>query len=246
MPTPVVVAGVLAFVAVVTYLLAALVAEAPRAGSPLPAPPLPAPVRRVLNTTTRKAVAGVAAVAVLVVVVSVWDSLYVPLALVLVLGVPAAYTDARELQLPDELTYTLAAVTTVTVFVLHLTGGGDGDGVLRAVLSGAGYSLALLLFALFAPAGRGRTAEAGSVRTATPAALGLGDIKLAVGLGVALGWTSVPAVTAALFLTATTHLLWLLTVTVTRRAGRSPGMAATALGPWMVLGTVAALALSLP
>ena len=244
MPTPVVVAGVLAFVAVVAYLLAALVAEAPRAGSPLPAPPLPAPVRRVLNTTTRKAVAGVAAVAVLVVVVSVWDSLYVPLALVLVLGVPAAYTDARELRLPDELTYTLAATTTVTVIVLHLTG--NGDGVLRAGLSGAGYSLALLLFALFAPAGRGRTAEAGSVRTATPAALGLGDIKLAVGLGVALGWTSVPAVTAALFLTATTHLLWLLTVTVTRRAGRSPGMAATALGPWMVLGTVAALALSLP
>ena len=244
MPTAVVVGGALAFVAVVAYLLAALVAEAPRAGSPLPAPPLPAPVRRVLNTTTRKAVAGVTAVAVLVVVVSVWDSLYVPLALVLVLGVSAAYTDARELRLPDELTYTLAAVTTVTVLVLHLTGGGDG--VLRAVLSGAGYSLALLLFALFAPAGRGRAAEAGSVRTATPAALGLGDIKLAVGLGVALGWTSVTAVTAALFLTAITHLLWLLTVTVTRRAGRSQGMAATALGPWMVLGAVAALALSLP
>ena len=246
MPTTVGVAGALAFVAVVAYLLAALVAEAPRAGSPLPAPPLPAPVRRVLNTTTRKAVAGVAAVAVLVVVVAVWDSLYVPLALVLVLGVPAAYTDARELRLPDELTYTLAAVTTAAVLVLHLTGGGDGDGVLRAVLSGAGYSLALLLFALFAPTGRGRAAEAGSVRTATPAALGLGDIKLAVGLGVALGWTSVTAVTAALFLTAITHLLWLIAVTVAHRAGWSRSMTATALGPWMVLGAATTLALSLP
>lgn len=244
MPPAVGVAAVLALAGGVTYLLAALVAEAPRSGSPLPAPPLPAPLRRALSTTTRQATTGVVAVAVVVAGVAVWEPLSVPLALVLVLGVPAAYTDARELRLPDELTYTLAATTTAAVLVLHASG--VGDGALRAVVCGAGYALALLLFALLAPTARPRSAQAGSVRTATPPALGLGDIKLAVGLGVALGWTSVTAVTGALFLTAAAHLLWLITVTVAHRAGWSRGMTATALGPWMVLGAVASLALSLP
>ncbi len=111
---------------------------------------------------------------------------------------------------------------------------------------GPGYALALLLFAVFAPTGPAVTAEAGSVRTAAPAALGLGDIKLAVGVGVVLGWTSVTVVIGAVFLTAAGHLLWLIGCTVARRTGRSYGMTATALGPWMVGGAVAALGLSLP
>jgi leader peptidase (prepilin peptidase)/N-methyltransferase len=238
------VAGALALAAVVAYRLAALVAEAPRTGSPLPVPPLPAPLRRTLDPTSRRAASGVLAVAVLVAGVAVGAPRSVPLALVLVLGVPAAYTDARELRLPDELTYALAATTTVAVLVLHATG--VGDGALRAVLCGAGYSLALLLVALLAPTGGRRAAEAGSVRTSTAPALGLGDIKLAVGLGVALGWTSVTAVTAAVFLAAAGHLLWLIAVTVAHRREWSRGMTATALGPWMVLGAVASLALSLP
>lgn len=237
-------AALTALVVAVAYLLAALVAETPRAGSPLPAPPLPGPLRRRLTSPHQKVAVGVVAVTVLVGAVVVWEPVSVPAALLLGLGIPAAYTDARELRLPDELTYTLAATTTVAVVVLQATG--VGDGAVRAVLSGAGYALALLLFALFAPTGRTVSAEAGSVRTAAPAALGLGDIKLAVGLGVVLGWTSVAAVTGAVFFTAAGHLLWLIACTLARRGGWSRGMNATALGPWMVLGAAAALALSLP
>lgn len=226
--------------AVAVYLLAAGVAETPRVGSPLPAPPLP-------GTSSRSGLAAVVGViigAAVLGAVAVWAPVYTPAALLLILGVPAAYTDARELRLPDELTYTLAAATTVAVIILQVTG--EGDGALRAVLSGAGYALALLLFAVLAPTGKTITAEAGRVRTATPAALGLGDIKLAVGLGVVLGWTSMTVLIGAVFLTATGHLLWLIGCTLARRAGRSYGMTATALGPWMVGGAVAALGLSLP
>lgn len=236
--------GVIALDGAVAYLLAATVAETARAGSPLPAPPLPGWGRRWLTGRHRQVVGGVLGVAAVVAVVAVWEPGYVPVAVLLVLGVPAAYTDARELRLPDELTYTLAATATGTVLVLQLTG--TGDGALRAVLSGAGYALVLLLVALFAPTGRRAVAEAGSVQTATPAALGLGDIKLAVGLGVVLGWTSVTAVTGAVFLAAAGHLLWLIGCTTAHRCGLSRGMTATALGPWMVAGGVAALALSFP
>lgn len=243
-PSAGVAVAVVAVVVVVAYLLAALVAETPRAGSPLPAPPLPAVLRRQLRSTRRQAGVGVAAVAILIVAVLLWEPVALPVVLVVGLGVPAAYTDARELRLPDELTFALAATTTVAVIALQASG--VQDGAVRAVLSGAGYALALLAFALFAPTGRTRSGEAGSVRTSTPAALGLGDIKLAVGLGVVLGWTSVTALTGAVFVTAAGHLLWLIGCTVARRAGYSRAMTATALGPWMVLGAAVALGLSLP
>jgi leader peptidase (prepilin peptidase)/N-methyltransferase len=244
MTHPATAAGVAVVVVAVSYLLAALVAETPRAGSPLPAPPLPGVLRRRLTSTRAQTGVGVVAVAILVVAVLLWEPVYVPVVLVLGLGVPAAFTDARELRLPDELTYALAATTIVAVVALQAAG--VGDGAVRAVLSGAGYALALLLFAVFAPTGKSLPAESGSVRTATPTALGLGDIKLAVGLGVVLGWSSVAAVTGAVFLTAAGHLLWLIGVTLARRGGHSRGMTATALGPWMVLGAVVVLGLSHP
>jgi leader peptidase (prepilin peptidase)/N-methyltransferase len=233
-----------AVVVVVAYMLAALIAETPRPWSPLPAPPLPAALHRWLASTRRQVGVGVLVVAITVGVVLVWAPGFLPVVLLLCLGVPAAYTDARELRLPDELTYALAATTIVAVVALQAAG--VGDGAVRAVLSGAGYALALLLFAVFAPTGKSLPAESGSVRTATPTALGLGDIKLAVGLGVVLGWSSVAAVTGAVFLTAAGQLLWLIGVTLARRGGHSRGMTATALGPWMVLGAVVVLGLSHP
>ncbi len=244
MPSPGLVVGLAAVVVAAGYLLAALVAETPRTGSPLPAPPLPETLRRRLTGPRRHAAAGVVAVTVLVGAGVVWEPVGVPAVLLLGLGVPAAYTDARELRLPDELTYTLAATTIGAVVGLQLTG--SGDGAVRAVLSGAGYGLALLLFALIAPTATTVSAEAGSVRTAAPSALGLGDIKLAVGLGVGMGWTSVTAVTGAVFLTAAGHLLWLIACSTAHRLGYSRGMSATALGPWMVFGAAAALAVSIP
>lgn len=243
MPSPGSVVGLAAVVAAAGYLLAGLVADTPRTGSPLPAPPLPETLRRRLTGPGRHAAAGVVAVMVLVGAGVVWEPVGVPAVLLLGLGVPAAYTDTRELRLPDELTYTLAATTIGAVIGLQLTG--SGDGAVRAVLSGAGYGLALLLFALLAPTATTVSAEAGSISTAASPALGLGDIKLAVGLGVGMGWTSVTTVTGAVFLTAAGHLLWLIACSTAHRLGYPRGMSATALGPWMVFGAVTALALSL-
>ncbi len=167
----------------------------------------------------------------------------VPALLLVVFGVPAAVTDARELRLPNELTYGLAGTAALTVGVLA-TLGVPGSAV-RALLCGLGYAAVLLAIAVCTPTGRTRGAEAGTAPAPAVTALGLGDIKLAAGLGIVAGWTSLPALTAALALGAVTHLLWSLGCTLARRTGHASGMSGTALGPWMVLGAVLALYLTL-
>jgi len=165
-------------------------------------------------------------------------------ALLLVFGIPAAMIDARELRLPNELTYGL--VVTATVAVGILTASGVPGSVVRALLCGVGYAGALLAIAVFTPTGHPRGAEAGTAPAPAATALGLGDIKLAAGLGVVLGWTSLPALIAAVAVTAATHFLWIIGCAVARRAGQGSGMSGTALGPWMVLGAVVALYLAVP
>ncbi len=168
----------------------------------------------------------------------------VPALLLVMLGVPAAVTDARELRLPNELTYGLVVAATAAVGIL--TAWGIPGRPVLAVLCGLGYAGVLLAIAVFTPTGQAPSVEAGSVAATSVTALGLGDIKLAAGLGIVLGWTSLPALTAAAALTAITHLLWVLGCAAARKMGHSRGMSGTALGPWMVLGAVAALCLALP
>jgi len=115
--------------------------------------------------------------------------------------------------------------------------------VVRAVLCSVGYAGVLLAIALFTPTGKSRGAEAGTAPAPPVTALGLGDVKLAAGLGVVLGWTSLPALIAV---TAATHFLWIIGCAVARRAGQVSGMSGTALGPWMVLGAMVALYLAVP
>jgi leader peptidase (prepilin peptidase)/N-methyltransferase len=166
----------------------------------------------------------------------------VPALLLLVFGVPASVTDARELRLPNELTYGLAGTAAVAVGLL--TAFGVPGSAVRAVLCGVGYAGVLLAIAVFAPTGRPLGAEAGTVSAPAATALGLGDIKLAAGLGIVVGWTSFTALTAALAFTAVTHVLWSLGCTVARKTGHTSGMSGTALGPWMVLGAMLALYLA--
>lgn len=165
-----------------------------------------------------------------------------PALFMVVFGVPAAVTDARELRLPNGLTYGLSATAITTVGIL--TAVGVPGSLPRALLCSFGYAAALLGIAIFTPTGRPRSTQAGSVAATSVTALGLGDIKLAAGLGVVLGWTSLPALTAAIALTAITHLLWVLCCAVARMIGHSSGMSGTALGPWMVLGAMVALYLA--
>jgi len=168
----------------------------------------------------------------------------IPVLLLLIFGIPAAMTDARELRLPNELTYGLAATATAAVGIL--TAFGVPGSAVRALLCGVGYAGVLLAIAVFTPTGQPRGAEAGTAPAPAATALGLGDIKLAAGLGVVLGWTSLPALIAAIAVTAATHFLWIIGCTVARRAGQGSGMSGTALGPWMVLGAVVALYLAVP
>ncbi len=170
---------------------------------------------------------------------------HLPAVELLVFGLPAAYTDARELRLPNQLTYGLTAVATITVLAMTSTGlAGNTAAALRALGCGAGYALLLLAIALFTPTGRPLKGDTGASSTTTATAVGLGDIKLAAGLGIVLGWSSLGALTTALLITATGHLLWLLGCTLTKRLRQRRSMTGTALGPWMILGALIGLTLA--
>jgi leader peptidase (prepilin peptidase)/N-methyltransferase len=78
---------------------------------------------------------------------------------------------------------------------------------------------------------------------ALPGRIGLGDVKLAGVLGLYLGWYGAGA---ALFGVVTTHLLaggYAIVLLVTRRAGPKSDLP---FGPFMVLGTFAAVAFTVP
>ncbi|MFK0291556.1 prepilin peptidase [Streptomyces sp. NPDC090442] len=145
--------------------------------------------------------------------------LLAPVAVLLVL------VDRRVRRLPDVLTLPLAATAATTLGAVGaLTD--TPDAWLRALLAGPTLAACYLLPSLL-----------------NPAALGLGDVKLALGLGIALGWYGWPTLItggAAGILLGALYAAFLLLV---RRVDRRTTMP---LGPFMITGAFCALLLAAP
>ncbi|RBQ19551.1 prepilin peptidase [Spongiactinospora rosea] len=138
----------------------------------------------------------------------------------MVVAVPLAVIDIADLRLPDELTITAYAGVTVLLAVEALTAGRPGD--LQRAGAGA-FALAGFYAVLF---------------IIRPAALGLGDVKLALALGTALGWTGWDAVIAAVVLTHLSAAVYGVALIAARRAHRGTEIP---FGPFMIFGALAVL-----
>jgi leader peptidase (prepilin peptidase)/N-methyltransferase len=133
-----------------------------------------------------------------------------------------AAVDRAVQRLPDVLTLPLAALVVVGLGIAAPLPGAAGDWP-RALLAGAVLGGVYVVLFVISPSG-----------------LGFGDVKLAVPVGVALGWYGWDVVflgTFAGFLLAAGYGLALMAV---RRAGRRTPVP---FGPFMALGALAALVL---
>ncbi|QNS04760.1 prepilin peptidase [Streptomyces xanthii] len=136
----------------------------------------------------------------------------------LLLAPPAvllATVDFAVHRLPDVLTYPLAALALLTLggaAVLPESGGSWTGALLGALALGGGYLLLLLAY---------------------PKGMGFGDVKLALGLGAALGWYGWGVLFLGAFAGVLFNSLYALVLVVARRAGRKTEIP---FGPFMILG----------
>lgn len=131
------------------------------------------------------------------------------------LGVLLAGVDLAVHRLPDVLTLPMA------VGAVALLGGaallpGAGGSWSRAVFGGLALGGAYFVLFLINPSG-----------------MGFGDVKLAVGLGVALGWYGWDVLFVGAFSGLLLGAFYGVALVLTRRAGRK---AAMAFGPFMIIG----------
>lgn len=137
-----------------------------------------------------------------------------------VAGVALGVIDAATHRLPNALTYPATAVVAV-LLAAAATAGDTWDAALRALLGAGALGVGYLLLHLISPSG-----------------LGLGDVKLAVLLGMVgawYGWTTLWAVALLPFLVGGVVALALIAA---RRATRKT---AIAFGPAMLAGAAIAL-----
>jgi leader peptidase (prepilin peptidase)/N-methyltransferase len=134
-------------------------------------------------------------------------------------GVALAFIDAAIRRLPDPLTGAAFAGTLGFLTVAALTG--DHPGQLARAGIGAvvlcGFYLALFI-----------------VR---PSGMGLGDVKLAAGVGLALGWLGWQALVAGTLITFVLAAVYGCALLL-HRASRTSTLP---LGPFIVIGTLAAI-----
>ncbi|PRZ09704.1 leader peptidase (prepilin peptidase)/N-methyltransferase [Isoptericola sp. CG 20/1183] len=142
------------------------------------------------------------------------------LAVAAVAGVALGVVDAATHRLPDAVTYPTTAVVGLLLAGAALAGDA-GDAGMRALAGalclGGGYLL---------------------LHLASPSGLGLGDVKLAVLLGLVSGWYGWPVLWAAAVLP---FLLGGVAALVLIGARRATRRTAIAFGPCMLAGTALAL-----
>jgi leader peptidase (prepilin peptidase) / N-methyltransferase len=144
----------------------------------------------------------------------------------------AADVDLRVHAIPDRLTLPAPLVLGFAVLVVSMVGDGVGGGVGPGSLIAAGVTALTLPAALLLTSGLFR-------RLRGEAGVGLGDVKLAVTIGLVLGWRGPGLVVLALLVAFLSSAMLVLVLLATRRlelGGRMP------FGPHLAIGTVVALA----
>lgn len=136
------------------------------------------------------------------------------------LGVAMAFVDLREHRLPDWLTLPALAAGAVGLGVAAMSQG-EWGAYGRAWLGAAAVGAFYLVLALLRPAD-----------------LGFGDVKLALVIGLMLGWLGWSTVVTGVFLG---FLLGGLAGVVLLAAGRAGRRTAIPFGPFMLAGALAAI-----
>jgi leader peptidase (prepilin peptidase)/N-methyltransferase len=135
-------------------------------------------------------------------------------------GVTLAFIDAAIRRLPDPLTGAAFAGTLGFFTIAALTGGHPGQlaraGIGAVVL--CGFYLALFIV--------------------KPSGMGLGDVKLAASVGIALGWLGWQALVAGTLVTFVLAAVYGCALMLLHRASRTSQLP---LGPFIVIGTLAAI-----
>ncbi|WP_181788017.1 prepilin peptidase, partial [Streptomyces phytophilus] len=134
-------------------------------------------------------------------------------------GVLLFAVDRAVRRLPDVLTLPLAGAAVVLLGGAALIGGAGSW--TRAVLGG--IALGAAYFVLF---------------FINPAGMGFGDVKLALVLGVALGWYGWDVLFTGSFAGLLLGAGYAVTMLAARRVGRKTGIA---FGPFMIVGAFAGL-----
>ncbi|KIF68199.1 peptidase [Streptomyces sp. AcH 505] len=135
-------------------------------------------------------------------------------------GVLLALVDSNVHRLPDQLTLSLAAAAPVLLLFADLRPGADGAWS-TAVLGGFVLGFCYLVLFLINPSG-----------------MGFGDVKLALSLGVALGWYGWEVLFFGAFAGFLLGSLYGAGLILLRKAGRK---SAIPFGPFMIGGTLLGL-----
>ncbi|MFD8967298.1 prepilin peptidase [Streptomyces sp. NPDC059568] len=146
---------------------------------------------------------------------AVW-LLFTPFAVLL------ALVDRHVHRLPDQLTLPLAAAAAVLLGVAALLPGAGGSWSLALL---GGLALGVCYFVLF---------------LINPNGMGFGDVKLALSLGVALGWYGWLVLFVGAFVGFLLGALYGLGLILLRRAGRK---SAIPFGPFMITGALTGILL---